>query len=288
MTSSIIHDLQAAAMRNDQNMTSLMQQAFLVSSKLNLQEFETWVKRELFGYEAEDSVPSYRKLKVQLCTPPLIPGEPPVPMTITGNSSLGAEIEKVLSEFEMRNPIGAIESMISAEWVIGCAVPIPQSLKNKLPFADSITGEKPDIVRSLTRHQLQTIIDVVRGKVLEWSLTLEQKGILGIGLSFSDVEKKNVHNADASINYNNCTIISNSSIQQFGNQENIISQMQNSEIPQETLDKIKNLFDEIRDAHSAGKNTQPILQKGLKWFQKNKETLGMWYESAVNYYKTFQ
>src|SRR3546814_4415808 len=39
------------------------------------------------------------------------------------------------------------------------------------------------------RNQLAAIVDSVRTKVLDWSLALEQEGILGDGLSFSEREK---------------------------------------------------------------------------------------------------
>src|SRR3546814_19761497 len=38
-------------------------------------------------------------------------------------------------------------------------------------------------------NQLAAIVDSVRTKVLDWSLALEQEGILGDGLSFSEREK---------------------------------------------------------------------------------------------------
>ena len=39
-------------------------------------------------------------------------------------------------------------------------------------------------------HKLATVIDAVRTMILNWSLKLEEEGILGEGLSFSEEEKQ--------------------------------------------------------------------------------------------------
>jgi len=70
-----------------------------------------------------------------------------------------------------------------------------------------------------TRHMSRTcivgIVDAVRNIVLEWTLKLEENGILGAGLTFSAREKETASHANYTINYHGS--VGQSQVQQGSN-----------------------------------------------------------------------
>src|SRR5437762_695653 len=56
---SLVHDLQQAALDEKSSVSSLLRKALLVASKLNVTDFEAWVRNELEGY-GDTPVPAYR------------------------------------------------------------------------------------------------------------------------------------------------------------------------------------------------------------------------------------
>lgn len=47
------------------------------------------------------------------------------------------------------------------------------------------------------------ILSTIRNKILEWSIILEENGIIGEGMTFTDEEKKKVQDAQVINNYTN-------------------------------------------------------------------------------------
>ncbi len=57
---SIVADLQRDAMESSIRVADLLRKALVVSNKLKLQEFGTWIRNELDGYSEASSIPEYR------------------------------------------------------------------------------------------------------------------------------------------------------------------------------------------------------------------------------------
>ena len=60
--SGIVLELQRNALDPNVDVVTLLRQAYLISKKLELSEFEKWVSKELNGYEVSDEIPDYRIL----------------------------------------------------------------------------------------------------------------------------------------------------------------------------------------------------------------------------------
>lgn len=63
---SIVLKLQKKCLDSNQDLQSLLRESLLISSKLNLVEFNAWIKYELFGYPNQEITPDYRKVSTTL------------------------------------------------------------------------------------------------------------------------------------------------------------------------------------------------------------------------------
>ncbi|MDD5168158.1 MAG: hypothetical protein PHN75_05030 [Syntrophales bacterium] len=182
MQKSIILEIQKLATEKNQDISDLLRKALLVASKLKLTDFRAWIENELNGYQ-NGPVPEYRKLRatVRLKNPyhGLIPVFFPT-----------AEMADIFCNIHIRDPIGNLVSILEKQGA-GKSDPIypltPEQELFLVNHQDSL-GLPP--IRTVSSSKLATIIDLVRTKVLDWSLSLEEKGILGQGLTFSEDEKK--------------------------------------------------------------------------------------------------
>lgn len=181
MKKSIILEIQRMATENKEDISDLLRKALLVATKLKLYDFRSWVDKELNGYR-EGSVPEYRKLKATVRLKNPYRGLIPV---IFPNQ----EIADVVCNIQIRDPIGNLVSILENQ-TGGKADPIypltPEQEHFLISHQDGM-GLPP--VRTVSSSALSTIIDLVRTRILEWSLKLEEQGILGKGLTFSNDEK---------------------------------------------------------------------------------------------------
>ena len=96
------------------------------------------------------------------------------------------------------------------------------------------------LYNQIDKSQLQGIIEGTKNIILSWSLKLEEDGIMGEGMSFSDKEKELAEKANYTINYFNGNL-TNTQIQQ--NTQNSSQSIQNEKID---LDKINKLVELIK------------------------------------------
>ena len=61
--SSIVLDLQNEVTKPDCDIVSVLRKAHLIAIKLGLTDFDKWIFCELNGYQNEDTVPDYRKIR---------------------------------------------------------------------------------------------------------------------------------------------------------------------------------------------------------------------------------
>jgi flagellar hook-basal body complex protein FliE len=89
-------------------------------------------------------------------------------------------------------------------------MPFSQDIENYLMQSISVPLQ-PSLITDKT--EIIGILETVRNNILNWSLELEQKGILGEGMSFSNEEKKIAHQTNYQIT-NNIGSMHNSQLQQ--------------------------------------------------------------------------
>lgn len=182
MKKSIVLEMQRMATEKKEDISDLLRKALLVATKLKLYDFRSWIDKELNGYR-EGPVPEYRKLEatVQLKNPHhgLIPVVFPT-----------QELADVVCSIQVRDPIGNLVSILENQ-TSDMPDPIyPLTPEQEYFLIKHQDGMSLPPIRTVSSSALSTITDLVRTQILEWSLKLEEQGILGKGLTFTNDEKK--------------------------------------------------------------------------------------------------
>lgn len=175
---SIVLELQREAMSTTTNTTDLLRKALFVARKLKVKKFEEWISLELNGYKMEASIPDYREVigKVQW----LNPYRGWCPLIIQNE-----EVAKIVSSRKIGQQISEIQSLMNGDHT-SLVLLLPQGLQNIL---STNTGHVTEYQLSISKSQLEKIQDTVKNIIFEWALKLEEDGIMGEDLSFSEKEK---------------------------------------------------------------------------------------------------
>lgn len=180
---SIVLQLQELAVDPNSNIEELLNKALLVARKLKIKEFRKWCEIELEGYENEKDVPDYRIIKGQLkvfnpyygLQPFIIPDSLDALVTTLRIRESVGEVNNLLNQGN--GSVGSFESVISND------------AKSKLmSLQKGFTQLEPRVI--FEKSQLMSIPSKLRNIILNWSLQLEEDGILGEGMKFSEKEKK--------------------------------------------------------------------------------------------------
>jgi hypothetical protein len=233
--SSLVLQLQSEATTEDTNVTDLLRKAYVVSRKLNLDDFEAWTKKELDGYDADDELPPYR----------LVDGEPKA-QTSFGTKPLLILDEKLLAVFStahVRQPASEVSETVTAAREAGTGNLLWSNPTVSPVLAKSIRGEGIPVL-ALPASAFASILDAIRNTILEWSIDLEEDGILGKGMTFSSDEKKKVQESGYSTEHYNIHIgeMHGSQIQQAGPGSDL-----KISITQDAAKKIENFLSALKD-----------------------------------------
>lgn len=177
---SIVNSLQRELIDKDLDVIVALRKAKVIASKLNISDFGLWVENELNGY-SDDNVPTYRKVKGILkakCFSKYV--------TVSiGNSQL----ENKICEQSMQQPISQIMNFINGKDKDSLLLYPPGEVQHALNECYDI-GYPTEFVLLVEQGAMQRIIESVKDKLLDWTLALEKKGIVGEGLVFSCEEKQ--------------------------------------------------------------------------------------------------
>jgi hypothetical protein len=189
--SSLVLELQKEIINKDVPLTDLLRKGLIIAKKLKLVEFEKWIRNELWGYtEESETFPEYRNIRGKL-------------QGFDGYRGVWEDIvfEDVrMAELFERKRIGGsiaqLQKSISSDKKIP-GISISPSIENQI-MKDANLDRKPRYITYTT--EITNILDTVKNILLDWTLKLEEEGILGNGLSFSN---KEVQKANQSINIYN-------------------------------------------------------------------------------------
>ena len=179
--SSVVVELQREALDRAVRVSDLLRKALVVARKLGLREFQTWTEKELSGYGKADDVPEYREVSGE------IRGWNPVRGWIPILFEDPKEGE-ILSRRKCGQSIAEIEHLLEGKREKSSLhMPFPHELQRRLGLGFGFETQ----VSLFTQYSgMARIIDSVRTIVLNWALQLEEDGIIGEGLSFTEREKK--------------------------------------------------------------------------------------------------
>lgn len=181
---SIVLKLQADAIDRNASVAGLLRTAKLVATKLDLKDALIWIDRELDGYLdlPTSDLPAYRQLSGELRALNPYRGWQPI---IFQN----AKQAKAFSQAPIGSPIGSIEEDVGGrEGRTGILI-FTMSADTKARLVKAL--EFPtDVQLQLSYGSIYGILDAVRNLILNWTLELEKRGILGEGMQFSSKDKE--------------------------------------------------------------------------------------------------
>lgn len=186
----IVIELQREALDEKISIESLMRKAYLVARKLNLKEFEEWISQEQNGYKQE--VPEYRNIAGEIKA--WNPYHGWIPMV------LSADISDLVSKMPIPTSISELQDVYNSSEGTVCL-----SVNGTLTewFNSNMDFIPTKYQFFSTKSELYRIMSTVRNKILDWALLLEENGIVGEGMTFTDIEKKIAHNTQVINNYIN-------------------------------------------------------------------------------------
>lgn len=178
----LVLQLQIEALDANTRIADLLRKAKVVSIKLNLQEFGEWVENELNGYSDDAGTPAYRSLNasIKMLNPyrgwmPVIFQDP--------------DLEKQLSHCRVTQAIGSLEDVTIRSKNGAGFLAFPMSGQAQIMLAKG-TDCDTEFQWHFDASSAIGILDAVRNRVLEWSLSLEKAGILGEGMTFNMKEQE--------------------------------------------------------------------------------------------------
>ncbi len=177
---SIVLELQKDALDANISIVQLLRKALLISRKLNLKDFEKWINYELNGYPNVDEIPDYRKVTGEIKAYNPFNG---VWMPIFFES---AEEAKLLSKRMINQKITELEMLEKKDKHSQLHVSFTKEAETRLVSQLGLPSKPVLIVPSTSVHG---IIESVRNIIIDWTMKLEEKGILGENLTFSQQEK---------------------------------------------------------------------------------------------------
>ena len=221
---TLVQDLLKKALDTNMSTSNLLRNAYTVAFKLNLPDFEQWINNELNGYKDANDLPDYR----------FVTGFMRFYNPYHGWQDVTIKDKKLIRALEhlpIVDKISAIEQFTESKEEIYRPLPLEM---------DSFFSRKNYGMKALIflgKQQLHGIVDSVCTKILNWSLILEQKGILGEEMTFSETERTAAQN----ITINNFVgSVAHAPVQQ-GN-----SNVMNIEQCKNELDTAKFLVEEIK------------------------------------------
>jgi hypothetical protein len=189
LATSLIQEIQREAMKSDMQIDELLRMMKLATAKLNLDGIEGWVEQELDGYS--ETVPEYRSIH----------GRPYAWNPYNGWIPImfdEGEIMERLSEAPVRQSIGSLGEMLAMSSDGEFHFPIPQHVV--ITINQVMNFETPKAIIKIARGDLVSLIGKVRNMILDWSIEMEKKGVLGDGMTFNSDEKEQARIAMTTFN----------------------------------------------------------------------------------------
>ena len=169
---SLVLELQQLAWDNANNLPDLLKKAYAVAYKLGLSSFKAWADCEMNGYRGKKKVPPYREVHGRVVC--LNPYNGWIPYIMQG----APELQATLSSHMLRTPVGVLQEFVQrgeTRSILDYPPEVEQFLMQNMDYPFRPALEVPCSAYVM-------ILDTVRNTILNWSLKLEEDGILGEGL----------------------------------------------------------------------------------------------------------
>lgn len=176
---SIVMELQQEALNPDHKVSDLLRKSLLVSRKLGVADFQKWVSQELNGYGKTEDIPQYRHVVGQVKAHNPYVGWIPIMIE-------DVEIASIVKKQRVIQSIGDLESLVGDSDGGTLQMRFNTALESQLMKGMDVPFQP---VLHIGKNQLVAIIDTVRSAIVEWTLRLEEEGLLGEDYTFSATDK---------------------------------------------------------------------------------------------------
>lgn len=189
---SIVLELQSELLQKECNIIQALRKAHIIAVKLKLTEFDEWIQAELNGYNVnQDDIPEYRQVHGQLKAWNPYHGWIPVVLQ-------DGKLENILCNRKLEDSIGEILELYdksNGHIILTFNADVAQTLDSwcNAPF-------KTNYSLHVSKHLLKSILDKVINCLMEWTLKLEEKGILGEDMKFNEKESETAKELPQQIN----------------------------------------------------------------------------------------
>ncbi|TWB73346.1 hypothetical protein FBZ87_105267 [Nitrospirillum amazonense] len=181
---SLVLQLQAAAMDSETLIADLLRKAKIVSVKLDLTDVREWIDHEMNGYPDLNNLPEYRILFGKLKA--WNPYRGWIPAIINDQ-----RIEDIVSKFQANDAISVIEDTVRRTEDGAGYVAYSPNQQQQIVLSDMFNFQTQFQVHIPISAAIR-LLDAVRNRILDWSLSLEKAGVLGIGMHFTLKEREAV------------------------------------------------------------------------------------------------
>jgi AbiTii len=254
----LILQLQEDLVKGLKKTDELLRLAKLIVGKLQIDALEHWIEREITGYPRNETLPDYRVVLAGHLEV-LNPVRGWIPVSGTGRITV-----------PVYQSIGELELFMEKDFV---------QYQPTRPFpVNDITGS--GLLSGMPQRALiatsgfKRIVENVRNKLLDWSLELEKKGVLGENMAFSSEEKQTARNITVNNIEKFTGILGNVSNSHFAiyDYSSIHKTIKEAGVPVEERNRLEEIIDGLKQGDEEKK--QGWLQKGKDWITKNQEFLG--------------
>jgi hypothetical protein len=185
--------LQHESLDRSVSVTDLLRKSLVISRKLKLSEFESWINSELNGYGPQEKVPEYRKVKgsVKFWNP--YRGWCPV---IFQDPSEG----EMYSFRNIGQSIAELENIAYENEATSGHIPFPQDIERQLCKSVD-AGFETKISLVCPNTEIIKIIEHIRNVILNWTIKLEGEGIVVERMAFIAQEPQIAQGAPQAVNY---------------------------------------------------------------------------------------
>ena len=192
--SSIVLELQKDLLDKDCDILQALRKAHVIAVKLHLTEFDTWIQNELNGYKSEDEIfPEYRQMKGTLKAKNPYRGWIPAVITDKNNQA-------IFNEVPVFESISALIDIEKKSKDGNFYYSYPPELSMKLcRYANTPTYM--EIALFISTINITSLIEKVKNCLLEWTIELEGKGILGENMTFNEMETESAKGLPQQVNY---------------------------------------------------------------------------------------
>lgn len=245
MEQSLVLGLQTELLEKDCDINQALRRAHAIAVKLSLTDMDSWIIDELNGYPEGKDVPPYRQaegiLKAKSFSGIWIPAV-----------SSDEQFNYYFSHLPIRNSIPVISELLT-NGDASYAMQVPGQVQRVLSkYFEQETLFKIEI----SRPQFTKIREQVQNRLLDWTLKLEEQGIIGRGMSFSSSEKENATHFRTATNnyYGNTNIITSPT-------GTVLAESSTTHIESSDYDKANEIIKQMRKTVSDDEGAIPDATK---------------------------